>query len=126
MATKKKKEEKKETRAPFEIANELESTRITIAELKAIDVKLTAEFKEALHARQITEAGNYQISIKRTLKVKDEKLAVTWAQQNGALKIDTSKAKEILRHTFADPSEFGFAVVESESIIPKGGRADEE
>lgn len=107
-------------------ATNLESIRNTIAQLKKEERETTKNLLDALHIEKIDQAGNYQISIKRTLKVKDEKLVLPWAVENGCYKIDTSKAKEILRHTFDSPEKYGFAVVESESIIPKGGRAEEE
>lgn len=125
MATKKKKEVVA-TRAPFEIADQIGDVRKQMASLKELDTKLTAEFKAACHQRQIKEAGNYQLSTTRALKVKDEKKAFVWASDKNCLKIDTAKAKEILRHTFDDPSKFGFAVVESESVRPKGKDIDEE
>ncbi len=114
------KKTQKKTQTAQELAESLGEVRRTIAALKEEDVSLTAAFKAALHAEQITEAGAYQLSVKRTLKVADEAKAALWAAAHGCLKVDTSKAKEILRHEFTDPISYGFAVVESESIIPKG------
>lgn len=113
---------KKETkRAAFAIATDVAEVRSQMAKLKDEDVRLTTELKEAMHDEHLTEAGNYQLSTARTLKVADPVLAFKWAEgKNGVLKIDVAKAREALRHDFTDPTTYGFAVVESESVRPKG------
>lgn len=107
----------------FRIATELQTARNNIKAWKKVEESLTAELKEAMHAEQLTVAGPYELSTARTLQVADEAVAWIWARENHCViaeKIDTSKAKEILRHTFDDPSKFGFAVVESERVVPTG------
>ncbi len=124
MAKKKKVEEKISAST---IAVALGKVRESMADLKKEDTRLTSMLKDALHAENKKEAGNYKISEKITLKVIEPEVALQWAAQTNCLKIDTSKAKEILRHTFEEPEKFGFERVMSESIIPiKGGRASEE
>lgn len=116
-----KKKTEPEIRKAIDIADDVAEVRGQMAELKKEDTMLTALLKEALHTEQKKEAGNYQLSTVVTLKVSDEKLAMPWATEKGAIKIDTAKVREILRHTFDDPSKYGFAKVESERIVPKGG-----
>ncbi len=47
-----------------------------------------------------------------------EDKAIAWAQQHNALKVDTTKAKEILRHSF-DPVPLGFKETTTEYLIAK-------
>lgn len=116
----------KKTRTALDISSELENIRFQKAELTELDKRLTAELKTMLHDANQTEAGNYKISIARSLEVADEKVAMMWAAKNYCLKVDTTKAKEILRHTFEDPSKFGFSVAEKESVVPKGHKQTQE
>ncbi len=110
----------KKIRTALDVSNELENVRYQKAELDELDKRLTTELKTMLHDTQQKEAGNYKLSVARSLKVEDEKVAMLWATNNRCVKVDTSKAKEILRHTFEDPSKFGFSVQEKESVVPKG------
>jgi len=110
------------------IAIALFGTRQAKKEIEKEEKALTAELKEAMKREQVKEAGSFQISVARTLKVKDEKVAYLWAKENNCVvpeKIDTSKAKEVLRHTFDSPEKYGFAVVESERIVPKGEKLED-
>ncbi len=125
MATKKK---SVELGNAADIAIALWEVRQEKKKVDAMEKNLTTLLKDAMHKQNLKEAGDFELSTARTLKIEDEKLARPWATANHCLvpeKIDTSKAKEILRHTFDDPSKFGFAIVESERIVPKG-KADEE
>lgn len=119
MATKKK----VVVRTALDIAIMLEDVRAEKKTNDALEKALTTELKTAMKNENLNEIANYQLSVARTLKVEDEHLARLWAVENRCMKpevIDTSKAKEILRHTFDDPSKYGFAIVESERIVPKG------
>lgn len=116
-------------RSALNIAEELLSVRAEKKTIDALEKTLTTALKEAMHTEMTKEAGLFELSTARTLSVSDKVVAWEWAKENNCLvpeKIDTSKAKEILRHTFDDPSKFGFAVVESERIVPKGRASDEE
>lgn len=126
MANKKIKKTTK--RSAYEISSDLAVVRAQIKDLKNEDDKYTAELLDAMHDEQIKEAGNYQIIESHSLKVKDEKLAIPYAASVNAVKIDTTKIKEILRHTFDDPSKYGFGVTVKESISPikRGNQQDEE
>ncbi len=124
MATKKKAAK----RSAIDLAIDLLKVRTEKKTIDALEKTLTAALKDAMHSEGTREAGEYEISIARTLKVADPEIAGAWAKENNCVvpeKIDTSKAKEILRHTFDNPSKFGFAVVESERIVPKGGKDEE-
>lgn len=123
MAKKKRAEQ-----SALTLASELLGVRTQIKQLTDIEKTLSSGLKEAMHSEGLREVGEYQISVARSLKISDSDSAFAWAREHNCVvpeKVDTSKAKEILRHTFDDPSKFGFAVVESERIIPKG-KVDEE
>lgn len=109
-----------------QIAAELADIRNRKDALIELDRVLTAALKEALHAAQIDRAGNYKLSKVVTLKVVEPELAFGWAATANCLKVDTVKAKEVLRHTFDDPEKFGFAKVETESIRPIKSNNHEE
>lgn len=107
----------------------LYETRARRKEIEKDEKKLVKELLEAMHEEQLHEVASFQLSVARTLKVEDEALARSWAVEHLCMtpeKIDTSKAKEVLRHSFDDPSKYGFAVVESERIVPKGAAEDNE
>lgn len=113
-------------RTADQIAKDLSDVRLDMALIKELDAKLTTEFKEALHEEGATEAGNYQLSTARTLKVTNSALAFKWAEGKNCLKIDVSAAREALRHEFTDPAAYGFTVVETERVVPKRGLEDNE
>lgn len=118
---------KKATRSAVDIARELAEVRNEKDLLLIEDKALTLELKAAFHAEQIDRAGNYKISKVISLKVIEPETALQWAATTNCLKIDTVKAKEILRHTFDDPEKFGFGKVETESIRPiKSNSSDDE
>lgn len=126
MSTKKKVETQ---RSAYNIAVLLLDVRTAKKNADVLEKALTADLKKAMKEEQLTEVGNFEISVSRSLSIADEKIARPWAVEHLCMvpeKIDTSKAKEILRHTFDDPSKFGFAVVESERIVPKGKVQDQE
>lgn len=115
-----------EKRLASEIAADLAVIRDKKAEITAEDKKVTQELLHALHDEQADRAGNYQISKVINLKVSVEELALPFALQRNAVKIDTAKIREILRHTFDEPEKYGFERVESERIVPFGRREEPE
>lgn len=117
---------KKIARTAVKIALELADIRGQKDNLMLVDKALTSELKDALHAEQIDRAGNYKISKVISLKVIELETALQWAATTNCLKVDTAKAKEILRHTFDDPEKFGFGKVETESIRPIKSSSDED
>ena len=109
-----------------DIADALEAVRLNMADQKKVERDLTAQLLDALHAEQIDRAGNYKLSKAISLKVVEPEVAVQWAAQTNCLKVDTSKAMQILRHSFDDPNKYGFERVETERIVPIKGTKEEE
>ncbi len=103
----------------------LEIARTEIGRLKEIERAITADLLMAMHAEQKDRAGAYKLSKVITLKVAEPEAALQWAATTNCLKVDTAKATQILRHTFDDPSKFGFERVESERIVPLKGKIEE-
>lgn len=110
----------------YEIADALEKERDIIKEHQIIERRLTAELLDAFHREQLTDAGNYKVSRAVTLKVENMDLALRWCIANGYVKPDTTKVKQVLRHGFEQPEDYGFTAVRSERIIPKNSREEEE
>lgn len=124
----KEKTKKKVERSALDLATELLKIREEKKTIDTLEKTLTVSLKEAMHREGTRESGAYELSTARSLRVEDSAVAWEWARQNNCLvpeKVDTSRAKEILRHTFDDPSKFGFAVVESERLIAKGKPEEE-
>lgn len=117
---------KKKVRSAEDIALELGQVRLDAAVLVEKNKTLSAAFKAALARENITEAGNYKLSTVSTLQVVDTALALKWAEGKNVLVIDIKAAREALRRDLTDSSKYGFAVVTSEKIVPKGGLTHSE
>lgn len=125
MATKKPKKE-----SALVIATQLAEVRERMAYDAGLNKALTAALKEALGKEGKKEAGNYHLVKSSKFEVIAEELALPFALERGATKIDTSKIKKIFQLDtnlrFEDPNKFGFEVVTSEKIAPIGSKEVEE
>lgn len=55
-------------------------------------------------------------AVRQTIKIVDEVKAIAWATKHNAIKVDTTKAKEILRHEMETPSWMEYKETEYLSV----------
>jgi hypothetical protein len=121
---------KTKIRKAEDIAAELGEVRAASAELKNRDTKLRTELLAALQNEGLTSAGKYQLTKVHTFKISVEELALQFAMERGLTKVDTAKVKQVFQLDstlrFADPTKYGFEVVETVKIDPLSKGVQEE
>lgn len=116
MTTKTKKVKK--IRTATDIAKELAQVRRRLLDDGLLNKALTESFKNALQLEGKSEAGNYKLTKSYGLRVVEPDTAIQWAATTNCLTIDLPRAKEVLRHTLDDPSQFGFERTISDRVEP--------
>lgn len=105
-----------------EIAILLAEVRTRKAEDDKLDKVLTSAFKDALKRERLRYAGNYKLNKAMVFKISVAELALPFAIEHNAIRIDASKVHEIFRKDaafrFEHPEKYGFEEIITERVDP--------
>lgn len=88
---------------------------------KDLRARLLANLKEqGVSSVRLDNGTTFTITHRETLKPKNIEKAMAWAQENNALKIDTTKATAILRRSIKLPSFFKMEKGEEYLVVKRG------